>query len=62
MYNYMADEERDSTLKGRKMKKNLALGLGGEGYIGTGDWCFNCGDAGHLGDVNQVLLTKLNLR
>lgn len=50
IYNYMADKERDSTLKDRKTRKKLALGLGGEGYIGTEDWCFNCGDAGHLGD------------
>ena len=62
MYNYMADKERDSTLKDRKRKKNLALGLGGEGYIGREDWCFNCGDAGHLGDVSQLPSTKLNRR
>ena len=27
--------------------------MGGEGFIGTEDWCFNCGDAGHLGDVSH---------
>jgi len=58
----MADEDRDSTLKDRKTRKKLALGLGGEGYIGTEDWCFNCGDAGHLGDVSQIPLTKLDWR
>ena len=41
-------------LKDRASKKDLALGLGGEGYIGAEDWCFNCGDAEHLGDVGQA--------
>jgi len=28
----------------------LGLGKGGEGYIAPDDWCYNCGDCGHLGD------------
>jgi len=33
--------------------------MGGEGYVGTEDWCFNCGDAGHLGDVSHGALVWL---
>jgi len=50
IYDYLSDKERDSTLDDREAKKDLPLGLGGEGYIGMEDWCFNCGDIGHLGD------------
>ncbi|KAF9651267.1 hypothetical protein BDM02DRAFT_3091516, partial [Thelephora ganbajun] len=50
IYEYLSDERRDSTLRDREAKKDLPLGVGGEGYIGTEDWCFNCGDAGHFGD------------
>jgi len=48
------------TLMDRETKRDLPLGVGGEGYIGTEDWCFNCGDAGHLGDVSQVPLIRLS--
>ena len=56
IYDYLSDNGRDSTLNDRETKKDLPLGVGGEGYIGPEDWCFNCGDAGHLGDVSQVAL------
>lgn len=59
MYDYLSDKERESTLNDREAKKDLAFGLGGEGYIGAVDWCFNCGDAGHLGDVSRGTLACL---
>jgi len=34
----------------REEKKKLALGNGGEGYIASEEWCYNCGNPGHLGD------------
>ena len=59
IYDYLSDKERDLALEDREAKKNLALGLGGEGYIGSVDWCFNCGDGDHLGDVSRGPLTRL---
>ena len=47
-------------LKVREGKKDIHLGVGGEGYIGTEDWCFNCGDAGHLGDVSHEAKVSLS--
>ena len=35
-------------------KANLKIGEGGEGYIATDDWCYFCGDCGHLGDVSNT--------
>lgn len=29
----------------------MRIGYGGEGYIAEDQWCYNCGDCGHLGDV-----------
>ena len=53
IYDYLSDKGRDSALKDREAKKDLPLGMGGEGFIGREDWCFNCGDADHLGDVSR---------
>ncbi|KAI1795080.1 hypothetical protein LXA43DRAFT_993390 [Ganoderma leucocontextum] len=50
MYKYVEDEERQEVLRAREGKRVLAFGQGGEGYIATDEWCYNCGDCGHLGD------------
>nr|VWO93976.1 Uncharacterized protein [Ganoderma boninense] len=50
MYKYMEDEERQEVLRAREGKRMLAFGQGGEGYIASDEWCYNCGDCGHLGD------------
>ncbi|TFK55680.1 hypothetical protein OE88DRAFT_1804497 [Heliocybe sulcata] len=50
MYQYVSDAERDAILHGREEKSALSLGDGGEGYIATDEWCYNCGNPGHLGD------------
>ncbi|KAL1944111.1 hypothetical protein VTO73DRAFT_3296 [Trametes versicolor] len=50
IYEYVADEERHEILRERDAKRTLALGEGGEGYIATDEWCYNCGGSGHLGD------------
>ncbi|KAI0371528.1 hypothetical protein BV20DRAFT_1120573 [Pilatotrama ljubarskyi] len=50
IYEYVGDEERQEILRVRETKRTLALGQGGEGYIATDEWCYNCGGSGHLGD------------
>ncbi|RDX55414.1 hypothetical protein OH76DRAFT_1396803 [Lentinus brumalis] len=50
MYRYVEDEVRQETLRTREEKRVLPLGQGGEGYIATDEWCYNCGGSGHLGD------------
>ncbi|CDO68458.1 hypothetical protein BN946_scf184760.g14 [Trametes cinnabarina] len=50
IYEYVGDEERQEILREREAKRTLALGQGGEGYIATDEWCYNCGGCGHLGD------------
>jgi len=29
----------------------MKLGQGGEGYVADDEWCYNCGNPGHWGDV-----------
>ncbi|KAI8982763.1 hypothetical protein BD414DRAFT_579052 [Trametes punicea] len=50
IYEYVDDDERQEILRVRETKRTLALGEGGEGYIATDEWCYNCGGCGHLGD------------
>jgi protein AIR1/2 len=50
LYEYVTDEENTRVTKLREEKKTLALGNGGEGYIGDDPWCYNCGSRGHWGD------------
>ncbi|KAH9927317.1 uncharacterized protein B0H18DRAFT_1004063 [Fomitopsis serialis] len=50
LYDYVDDAERQNILQAREEKRVLALGQGGEGYIATDEWCYNCGRSGHLGD------------
>ncbi|KAH8092453.1 hypothetical protein BXZ70DRAFT_454075 [Cristinia sonorae] len=52
MYEYVDDRQRQKILSSREEKANLAIGEGGEGYIGRDEWCYNCGESGHLGDVS----------
>ncbi|KAH8118463.1 hypothetical protein DFH11DRAFT_1796994 [Phellopilus nigrolimitatus] len=55
MYEYVADAEREAILLSRKEKENLAIGQGGEAYVGEDLWCYNCGNDGHLGDDCEVV-------
>lgn len=50
MYAYVLPEEKDTVLQVRESKMELEFGEGGEGYIATDVWCYNCGGSGHLGD------------
>ncbi|KAI0832815.1 hypothetical protein BC628DRAFT_1309582 [Trametes gibbosa] len=50
IYEYVADDERQEILHERESKRALPFGQGGEGYIATDEWCYNCGGSGHLGD------------
>ena len=59
MYEYVDDAERQNILRMRDQKSVLALGQGGEGYIATDEWCYNCGGCGHLGDVSLPHSTSL---
>lgn len=47
----MTDEDRARLLDERRSKRDLELGKGGEGYIAEDEWCYNCGEVGHWGDV-----------
>lgn len=53
LYEYVTDHEREAILRHRESKQSLALGRGGEGYIASDEWCYNCGNTGHLGDVSS---------
>ncbi|KAH9948756.1 hypothetical protein B0H21DRAFT_731833 [Amylocystis lapponica] len=55
MYEYVDDAERHTILLAREEKRTLALGQGGEGYIASDEWCYNCGGCGHLGDDCKVM-------
>ena len=50
LYGYVDDNERQVILQLRQEKRTLGLGKGGEGYIATDIWCYNCGSDGHMGD------------
>ncbi|KAI0306899.1 hypothetical protein B0F90DRAFT_1807637 [Multifurca ochricompacta] len=50
LYEYVTDREREVILQHRESNQSLALGKGGEGYIARDEWCYNCGNGGHLGD------------
>jgi protein AIR1/2 len=58
MYEYVSDEERLQILQAREAKKHLGIGQGGEGYIGGGEQCYNCGSAGHWGDVSMASMAS----
>ena len=55
MYEYVDDAERQQILTSREEKREFILGQGGEGYIAPEDWCYNCGECGHLGDVRASI-------
>ena len=58
MYRYVEDEVRLETLRVREEKRVLVLGQGGEGYIASDEWCYNCGGSGHFGDVSSHFTTS----
>ncbi|TFK28761.1 hypothetical protein FA15DRAFT_664810 [Coprinopsis marcescibilis] len=53
IYAYLSDAGQSKVLARRKEKRLCKLGEGGEGYIGDDQWCYNCGNSGHLGDDCQ---------
>ncbi|KAH9030141.1 hypothetical protein EDB85DRAFT_2074348 [Lactarius pseudohatsudake] len=53
LYEYVTEREREAILRHRETKQSLLLGEGGEGYIAHDEWCYNCGNSGHLGDCDQ---------
>ena len=36
----------------RQQQREMKLGEGGEGYVADDEWCYNCGNVGHWGDVS----------
>jgi protein AIR1/2 len=52
LYEYFNEEDRDRILAMRQQKRDVKLGEGGEGYVADDEWCYNCGNAGHWGDVS----------
>jgi len=56
MYVYLSDEGRAQVMSFREANQNKKLGEGGEGYVGTDEWCYNCAACGHWGDVRSHLL------
>ncbi|KAF9221946.1 hypothetical protein BS17DRAFT_784199 [Gyrodon lividus] len=61
IYQYVNDNERILFKQSREEKKQFAIGEGGEGYIGTEEWCYNCANTGHLGDDCDELPHPPNL-
>ena len=52
MYTYVSDEIRRKNLARRLEAANIEITAdGGERYIATDIWCYNCGLEGHMGDV-----------
>lgn len=60
IYQYVNDEERVMIMRSRVEKNHLAIGEGGEGYIGEEMWCYNCANTGHLGDVSGYSYCRLS--
>jgi protein AIR1/2 len=60
LYDYHTDKERLIVLRRRQDKGHLGLGNGGEGYIADDEWCYNCGNCGHWGDVSMSSNSYLN--
>ena len=58
MYQYVDENEREEILRLREEKIDLRIGEGGEGYIATDEWCYSCGQSGHLGDVRLQLVLR----
>ena len=54
MYEYVSEAERTQLLEARARISELKLGEGGEAYIARDEWCYNCGEAGHLGDASAL--------
>lgn len=54
MYAYLSDAAHVEVIAYRNEKCGCKLGEGGEGYIADDEWCYNCGNAGHLGDVSFI--------
>lgn len=52
LYEYFTDQDKDHIVRIREERKHLTLGQGGEGYIASDEWCYNCGSCGHWGDVS----------
>ncbi|CAL1700145.1 unnamed protein product [Somion occarium] len=50
LYEYVDEAQQLEVLRIREEKSDLRIGEGGEGYIATDEWCYNCGGSGHLGD------------
>lgn len=50
IYTYLTDTERDAVLADRRAQQDLPFDEGGEGFIASDHWCYNCGHSGHLGD------------
>ncbi|KAH6914929.1 hypothetical protein BKA70DRAFT_559493 [Coprinopsis sp. MPI-PUGE-AT-0042] len=50
MYLYLSDDAQAKVLSYRKDRQGTRLGEGGEGYIADDQWCYMCGNLGHLGD------------
>ena len=55
MYTYFTEKERSDVLDAREKLQQLKLGAGGEAYIARDEWCYNCGECGHLGDVSSLV-------
>ncbi|KAF9534352.1 hypothetical protein CPB83DRAFT_931053 [Crepidotus variabilis] len=59
LYEYSLIEDQARILGLRREKRNLELGEGGEGFVADDEWCYNCGESGHLGDDCETL-TSVN--
>ncbi len=51
LYEYTTGEDRNRIIATRETKRHIKLGEGGEGHVGDDEWCYNCANPGHWGDV-----------
>lgn len=61
MYLYQSDEGKAKVMSFREEKSNLKLGEGGEGYVANDEWCYNCGNCGHWGDVRSIYSVSVSV-
>jgi hypothetical protein len=59
VYTYITENDHNKTAARRLDAAELQIGAGGERYIATDTWCYNCGDEGHYGDVKAIQLLEL---
>jgi protein AIR1/2 len=59
VYEYLSDRGRQEVCEVRAAAAKLSLLEGGAAYIAADEWCYFCGESGHLGDVSRCCMASV---